>query len=128
MENQMNSVIYAEKKTFFPFGDGHIVAFLYETVIEDWKQPGSPDDAPLITGYEYTGPREDGGTLLPCDNISDYGELTNAIIRSKYSLSEEMAIHRHHSNGDEGYEEEWAEYNDFCEQAKTLAKKWLGIV
>ena len=124
----MNSVTYAEKKTFFPFGDDQIIGFFGETVVENWKQENTPEDAPAITGYQYTGPRKDGGTLLPCSNPADYGELTNSIIRSRYSASEEMAIHRHYQNSFQEYEEEWNEYNAFCEQAKTLAKQWLGIV
>lgn len=118
---------YAEQKTFFPFGDGTIIGFLGETIVENWKQPNAPEDAEPLTGYSYTGTRKDGGTLMPCDNPQDYGQLTNAIIRSKYSESEEMAIHRHYANSNEDYQQEWLEYNRFCEDAKVLAKLWLGI-
>ena len=118
---------YAEKKTFFPYGENQIIGFLNEAVVPNWKQEGAPEDAPAITGYSYTGPRKDGGTLLPCDNPDDYGCLTDAIICSKYSKSEEMAFHRHYLNNIETYEEEWLEYNKFCEAAKLLARKWLGI-
>ena len=127
MEIQMLSATYAEKKTFFPFGDNQIIGFLNEEVVENWKQDNAPEDAPAITGYKYTGPRKDGGTLLPCEDPSDYGDLANAIVRSRYSLSEELAIRRHYQNDIQTYEEEWLEYNQFCEDAKTLAKKWLGI-
>ena len=123
----MNTVTYAEPKTFFPFGDAQIIGFLGETIVENWKQTGAPDDAPAITGYSYTGPRQDGGTLLPCEDPQDYGCLANAIIRSRFSLSEEMAIHRHYQNSFEQYQDEWEDYDQFCEYAKTLAKKWLGI-
>ena len=54
--------------------------------------------------------------------------LTNAIIRSRVSLSDEMAIHRHYQYSFEHYQDEWEDYNQFCEYAKTLAKKWLGVV
>lgn len=123
----MNSATYAEKKTFFPFGDSQIIGFLNEEVVTNWKQENTPEDAPAITGYRYTGPRKDGGTLLFCDNPEDYGCVTNAIIRSKYSESEEMAIHRHNQNNAEAYAEEWEQYDLFCESAKALAWKWLGL-
>ena len=123
----MNKVIYAEPKTFFPFGDGQIVAFFGEEIVENWQQPGAPEEAKPITGYGYTGPRSDGGTVLPCNDPSDYGSMVNAIIRSKYTESDEMAIHRHYINSYEGHEDEWNEYNAFCESAKVLAKQWLGI-
>lgn len=125
--NELISMVYPEKMTFFPFGDAHIVGFLGETVVENWTQPGAPEDAPAITGYQYTGPRSDGGTLMPCDNPGDYGSVVNAIIRSKYTLSEELAIQRHYINSFEGHEAEWQAYNDFCEAAKLLAKSWLGL-
>lgn len=127
MEKQLVSATYAEKRTFFPFGDNMIVGFLGETVVENWNQPGAPEEAEPITGYQYTGPRQDGGTLMPCDDPSDYGCVTNAIIRSKFSESEELAIHRHYVNSQEGHQEEWTEYNDFCEAAKVIAKAWLGM-
>lgn len=124
---KMFQATYAEKKTFFPFGENMIIGFLGETVVENWKQDNAPEDAPAITGYSYTGPRKDGGTLLPCSDPTDYGCVTNAIIRSRYSESEEMAIHRHYVSSFEDYENEWREYNEFCEQAKLQAKQWLGL-
>ena len=124
---QMFQATYAEKKTFFPFGENMIIGFLGETVVENWKQDNAPEDAPAITGYSYTGPRTDGGTLLPCSDPTDYGCVTNAIIRSRYSESEELAIHRHYVSSFEDYENEWREYNEFCEQAKLQAKQWLGL-
>lgn len=127
MEKTMFSATYAEPKTFFPFGEKQIIAYLNEEVVEDWKQDNTPEDAPAITGYKYTGTRKDGGTLLDCADPADYGCLTDAIICSKYSKSEEMAIHRHYQNDIETYEQEWLEYNQFCEDAKVLAKLWLGI-
>lgn len=124
----VNKAVYAEKKTFFPYGEKKIIAFFNEEVVENWKQVNAPEDAPAITGYGYSGPRRDGGTELECQDPGDYGCLTDAIISSRYSKSEEMAIHRHYQNDIEKYEEEWLEYNQFCEGAKALAKKWLGIV
>ena len=121
------TVTYAEKKTFFPFGKNQIIGFLNETVVENWVQKNAPEGAEPITGYSYTGPRKDGGTLLPCDNPEDYGCVTNAIIRSKFTESEELAIHRHYVNSFEGHEKEWEAYDQFCEASKLLAKEWLGI-
>lgn len=127
MPQTVFTATYAEKKTFFPFGENQIIGFLGETVVPNWIQDNAPEGAEPITGYSYTGPRKDGGTLMPCDNPEDYGSVTNAIIRSKYSESEELAIHRHYVSSFEDYETEWNEYNAFCEAAKVMAKQWLGI-
>ena len=125
----MKTVIYTERRTFEKFDKEHVIGYLNEEVIPDYvpetaqgQQPPEP-----TTGYAYTVPMKDGGTVMPCTDASSYPEVTNAIIRSKYSESEEMAIHRHFRNDPEGYVQEWKEYNDFCEAAKVKAKEWLGI-
>lgn len=125
--NEQYSFIYAEPKTFIVFDDKTIIGFLNEEIVEDWEQPNSPEGAPTLTGYKYTGKMPSGGTKMPCEDPTDYGCVTNAIIRSRYSESEEMAIHRHYVGDFEQHQQEWADYNQFCEDAKTLAKLWLGI-
>ena len=127
MPKNLFTATYAERKTFFPFGKGQIIAFLNEEEVPNWVQDNAPEGAAPVTGYRYTGERKDGGTVLPCEDSTDYGHVTNAIIRSRYTQSEELAIHRHYVSSFEDYQDEWAEYNGFCEMAKTMAKRWLGI-
>lgn len=116
------SAIYTQPKTFGKFNEGKIIGYLNEKIIPDYL----PQDAKEpVTAYQYTGPEKGGGTIMPCDDPTSYPEVVNAIIRSKYTESEEMAIHRHHGNDPEGYAEEWQQYNRDCEDAKSLAKIWL---
>ena len=121
---EKHSFIYTERRTFGKFDANNIIGYLEEERVPDFLPEGA--DQPTI-GYKYTGTEKDGGTVMPCTDPTSYPEVTNAIIRSKYSESDEMAIHRHHGNDPEEYAEEWQEYNDFCESAKALAKDWLGI-
>lgn len=118
------SFTYTERRTFGKFDANNIIGYLEEERVPDFLPEGA--DQPTL-GYKYTGTEKDGGTVMPCTDPTSYPEVTNAIIRSKYSESDEMAIHRHHGNDPEEYAEEWQEYNDFCESAKALAKNWLGI-
>lgn len=118
------SFTYTERRTFGKFDANNIIGYLEEERVPDFLPEGA--DQPTL-GYKYTGTEKDGGTVMPCTDPTSYPEVTNAIIRSKYSESDEMAIHRHHGNDPEDYAEEWQEYNDFCESAKALAKNWLGI-
>lgn len=118
------SFTYTERRTFGKFDANNIIGYLEEERVPDFLPEGA--EKPTI-GYKYTGTEKDGGTVMPCTDPTSYPEVTNAIIRSKFSESDEMAIHRHHGNDPEEYAEEWQEYNDFCESAKTLAKDWLGI-
>jgi len=121
---EKHSFIYTERRTFGKFDANNIIGYLEEERVPDFLPEGA--DQPTI-GYKYTGTEKDGGTVMPCTDPTSYPEVTNAIIRSKFSESDEMAIHRHHGNDPEEYAEEWQEYNEFCESAKALAKDWLGI-
>ena len=119
-----HSVIYTKPRTCGKYDANHIIGYLNEEQVPDFLPEGAEEP---VTGYKYTGTEKDGGTVMPCSDHTSYPDVTNAIIRSKYSESDEMAIHRHHGNDPEEYAEEWQEYNDFCESAKTVAKNWLGI-
>ena len=121
---EKHSFIYTERHTFGKYDANNIIGYLEEERVPDFLPEGA-DQTTL--GFKYTGTEKDGGTVMPCNNPTSYPDVTNAIIRSKYSESDEMAIHRHHGNDPEEYAEEWQEYNDFCESAKALAKEWLGI-
>ena len=81
-----------------------------------FRAPGGPKVWELQTG-----------TVMPCQDPQDYGQLTNAIIRASLSESEELAIQRHYHNDPEQYAAEWHDYNEICENAKAQARMWLGI-
>lgn len=129
----MNRKVYQERRTYLKYDETHIIGYLNEEVLEDYTpEPASEgEETPEAwpTAYAYTGPESDGGTIMPCTNQQNAGELANAIIRSKYTESQELAIHRHANNGD--YEEspqEYDEYNQWCEAAVRKAKEWLHII
>ena len=125
---EKHSFIYTEPRTFGKYDAGNIIGYLGEEVIPDYIPDSHGESEPEpVTGYKYTGTEKDGGTVMPCSDPTSYPEVANAIIRSQYSESDEMAIHRHHGNDPVEYAEEWDEYNAFCESAKVLAKRWLGI-
>ena len=125
---EKHSFIYTEPRTFGKYDADHIIGYLGEEIIPNHVPENNGEEEPEpVTGYKYTGTEKDGGTIMPCNDPTSYPEVANAIIRSKYTESDEMAIHRHFNNDPVAYKEEWDEYNDFCEAAKVLAKRWLGI-
>lgn len=121
---EKHSFIYTEPRTYGKYDAGHIIGYLNEEQVPDHLPEGAEEP---VTGYKYTGTEKDGGTVMPCSDHTSYPEVANAIIRSKFSESDEMAIHRHHGNDPVAYTEEWDEYNAFCEDAKLLAKAWLNL-
>ena len=121
---EKHSVIYTEPRTFGKYDENNIIGYLDEEVVPEYLPEGAEN--PTI-GYKYTGPEKDGGTIMPCKDSLDYGLVTNAIIRAKITDSEEQAIQRHYINDPETYQQEWDNYNEICENAKALAKMWIGI-
>lgn len=118
------TTIYTERRTFGKYDEGRIIGYLNEELVPDYTPQDSEE---TVLGYQYTGPEKDGGTIMPCKDPTSYGEVTNAIIRSKLTESDELAIQRHHQNDAEAYSQEWNDYNGICEDAKVIARRWLGL-
>jgi hypothetical protein len=57
------------------------------------------------------------------DGMPTFGDLVDAMIRARYTLSDELALHRQRDSKPE----EFAEYNQFAEACKAEAKQMLGI-
>jgi hypothetical protein len=122
----MNKAVYREPRTYMKYDSQHIIGYLHETVIPDYQPESVGDDVPdSFTGYQYEGSELDGGTIMPCADPASRDEVINAVIRSKYSASQEFSIQRHYQNDPEVYADEWEEYNSWCEYAKTTVDNWL---
>ncbi len=121
---ETNTAIYTERRTFGKYDAENIIGYLNEEQVQDYQPEGAEEP---VTGYRYTGTERDGGTIMPCKDPTDYGQLVNAIIRASLTESEELAIHRHHQNDAETYAQEWTDYNAVCEAAKVTARQWLGM-
>lgn len=52
-----------------------------------------------------------------------YPQLVEALIREKYTISQELAINRQRDTKPTQFEE----YNSYCEECKAEAKKLLGM-
>ena len=121
---------YKEQRTYSIYDSSHIIGYLNEEVVENYTPEGAHGEGeeqpePWPVAYKYTGSETDGGTVMPCSNPDNYGDLANAIIRSKYSESQELAIHRHANNGDYSDDsKEYDDYNAWCNYAVSLAKQW----
>ena len=130
----MNRQVYQERRTYQRYDETHIIGYLNEEVINDYQpaaeqQPDGEDEQPepWPKAYAYTGSETDGGTVMPCSRQEDYGDIANAIIRTRYSESQELAIQRHAINGD--YEEapqEFDDYNDWCQYDVQTSKEWIA--
>lgn len=129
----MNRQIYQERRTYLRYDDTHIIGYLNEEILKNYvpvyvqQSESTNSPAPWPTAYAYTGTETDGGTVMECSRQNHYGDLANAIIRTRYSSSEELAIQRHAINGDyEDAPQEYEEYDEWCRYAVKTAKEWIA--
>lgn len=123
----MHKCVYRERRTFEKYDSAHIIGYLNEEIIKNYQPEaveGEEKEEPY-DGYQYEGEENDGGTVMECSKPGDRDDMINAIIRTRYSLSEELAIHRHISDDAVTYAKEWKEYDSFCESTKNVVDRWL---
>lgn len=131
------SAVYPQRKTFLKYSDKKIIAYLNEKPMANYLPDNAMESQQPFDGFQYTGTERDGGTTLDCPDAGNYDDVVNALIRASYSQSREDSIYRHQvamSKGlitdedeKEKYEKEFDDFNASCEEAKTLAKSWLGL-
>lgn len=131
------SAVYPQKKTMLKYSNGKIIAYLNEKPMVNYLPDNAMESQKPFDGYQYTGTEHDGGTVLDCADANSYNDVVNALIRASYSQSTEDSICRHQiaiaqglitdEDEKEKYGKEFASFNTCCEEAKTLAKSWLGL-
>lgn len=129
----MNKRIYAKRMTFSVYDENHVIAYLNEEILEKYLPDNADEGDEPYTAYAYTGPEADGGTMLET-NSTDRDALVNAVIRSKYTQTEEDAIKTHQlmmiQNPDcakaSGYSSEWSVFLVEREYAINLVDRWLA--
>ena len=128
----MNRRVYPQRRTFLKYNDKQVLAYLNEEEVENYIPEDAPEDTEPVTGYAYTGTEEDGGTLLDSDG-ADRDSLINAVIRTRYSQTEEDAIKTHqilllqnpdHEKKSE-YQSEWAQFLIERQYAIDTVDAWL---
>lgn len=60
-------------------------------------------------------------------HMSGFCVTRREVIRTKYTVSDELALQRHHQTDPDAYEAEWQSYCEFADAATTKAKKWLRV-
>lgn len=128
----MNRKIYLERMTFSRYDGGRCLVYLNEEKIENHVPADAPEGFKPVTAYAYTGPEDDGGTLIEAADESR-DALINGVIRSLYSQTEEDAIKTHqilaltnpgHDKAAD-YASEWARFNIDREEAIRTVDSWF---
>ncbi len=129
----MNRQIYTTRMSYSRYDNTHCLAYLNEEVVENYVPDDAPEDFEPVTGYAYSGPEDDGGTMIDAANESR-DSLINGIIRSHYSQTEEDAIKTHQimllkdpeCDKASEYASEWAAFCTERENAIRIVDGWLS--
>ena len=127
---ELHKAVYREQRTIMKYDEGRVMLYPNETVIENYqpkKQEGAENAPAPFKAYQYEGEENDGGYIRECPDITNLHDVANAIMRTKYELSEELALQRHYQTSPEEYAEKWTEYCTFADAAADKARQWLGI-
>jgi hypothetical protein len=132
----MKRKIYTEERTRTQFDDTRTIVYLHKETIEGYvpETEGIEGEsaAEPVTAYAYTGPEEDGGTLIVA-KADDRDSIINGIIRSRYSQSQEDSIKTHQlllmknpaCDKADDYNAEWDAFNAFRQEAIATVSGWF---
>ena len=123
----MKREIYYSKRSFSKYDDSHYIVYLNEEVLENFVPEtfeGDKAPEPQIA-YAYTGPEEDGGTLIEAKSAT-YDEFVSGLVRLEFPQAKVEAILL---NQGDGNDEHLAEYNNlqfYRRECKLFASKLLA--
>lgn len=104
------------RQSYMKYDNTHYLLFLNEQEAEQINEGGEK-----IKGYTYTGPRQDGSTLIEATGVTQEnirGKFIAGLLGLTYSLDDQIALL---ANGEdsEQHSEEWAAFA----RARIEAKK-----
>ena len=112
----MNTAFNPQRQSYMRYDNTHYLLFLNEQEAEQTNDVGEK-----IKGYTYTGPRQDGSTLIEVTGVTQdniRGKFIAGLIGLEYSLDDQIALL---ANGEDS-EEHSKELADFM-LARSEAKK-----
>lgn len=124
----MNTVNYAERKTFVKYDDDHFLLYLNEQEVE--FQTAGEDGQPgeTVQGYSYTGEEADGSTKIAASGVTDANrrdKFIAGLIGLSFDIDAQIAILA--NDGDtEVHAEELENYKTCRAQCKVAVDELLG--
>lgn len=121
----MTTSFNPQRQSYMKYDNEHYLLFLNEQEAEQTNEQGDK-----IKGYTYTGPRQDGSTLIEAigvtqDNIR--GKFIAGLLGLEYSIDDQIAIL---ANGEDSAEhsEELTRFLTFRQSVKEEIDKLLSAV
>ena len=115
----MNTSFNPQRQSYMKYDNNHYLLFLNEQEAEQTNEDGEK-----IKGYTYTGPRQDGSTLIEATGVTQEnirGKFIAGFLGLTYSLDDQIALL---ANGEDS--EEHSEELAAFAIARSKAKKVVG--
>lgn len=131
-----NRAIYVERKTCCKFDETRYMVYLNEEIIPDYIPENLPDreeQPEPVQAYAYSGPMQDGGTLIEAKE-ANYDNFVSGLIRLKYSTDAEAAIQanmitalseKENPRASE-FQTEWDTFQAYRAECKEIARALLA--
>lgn len=121
----MTTSFNPHRQSYMKYDNEHYLLFLNEQEAEQNNEEGE-----TIKGYTYTGPRQDGSTLIEATGVTQEnirGKFIAGLIGLEYSLDDQIAIL---ANGEDSTEhsEELTRFLTFRQSVKEEIDKLLSAV
>ena len=112
----MNISFNPQRQSYMKYDNSHYLLFLNEQEAEQTNEVGDK-----VKGYTYTGPRQDGSTLIEATGVNKEnirGKFIAGLLGLDYSLDDQIALL---ANGEDS--EEHSEELEAFSSARSEAKK-----
>lgn len=119
----MTTSFNQHRQSYMKYDNEHYILFLNEQEAEQTNELGEK-----IKGYTYTGPRQDGSTLIEATGVNQEnirGKFIAGLLGLKYSLDDQIALL---ANGEdsEQHSEELAAFARARSEAKKAVDELLS--
>lgn len=121
----MTTQFNPHRQSYMKYDNNHYLLFLNEQEAEQTNEIGEK-----IKGYTYTGPRQDGSTLIEATGVTQEnirGKFIAGIIGLEYSLDDQIALLANGEDSEE-HSKELTRFLTFRQSVKEEIDKLLSVV
>ena len=121
----MTTSFNTHRQSYMKYDNNHYLLFLNEQEAEQTNEDGEK-----IKGYTYTGPRQDGSTLIEATGVTQEnirGKFIAGLLGLTYSLDDQIALLANGEDSEE-HSEELTRFLTFRQSVKEEIDKLLSAV
>lgn len=124
-QERMFNKFNPHRQSYMKYDNTHYLLFLNEQEAEQTNEIGEK-----IKGYTYTGPRQDGSTLIEATEVTSEnirGKFIAGLLGLEYSIDDQIALLANGEDSEE-HSKELARFLTFRQSVKEEIDKLLSVV